>query len=87
MAKLVLDWKTPSEKKIADYVSGLDKEKKISFAKECLEKKGDKNKISKTKAKKWIIANCDEKDIEWKNKPKNAKPMSSADMVASWLNL
>ena len=86
MEKIILDWKAPSEKKMADYVKKLAKEKRKSFAEACVEAKDGKNIINKSKAKKWLVDNCDSKgDIEWKNRPKNARAMSSADLIASWL--
>lgn len=87
MAKVTLDWKAPSEKKMAEYVKTLGEDKMKSFAKACVETNDDKTSINKSKAKKWLIENCDEKDIEWKNKPKNVRPMSGAEEIASWLNL
>ena len=87
MAKVTLDWKAPSEKKMAEYVKTLGEDKMKSFAKTCVEKNDDKTSINKSKAKKWLIENCDEKDIEWKNKPKNVRPMSGAEEIASWLKL
>lgn len=87
MTKVTLDWKAPSEKKMAEYVKTLGEDKMKSFAKSCVDKKDGKVAINKSKAKKWLIENCDEKDIEWKNKPKNVRPMSGAEEIASWLNL
>lgn len=87
MEKVTLDWKAPSEKKMAEYVKTLGEDKMKSFANTCVEKNDDKISINKSKAKKWLIENCDEKDIEWKNKPKNVRPMSGAEEIASWLNL
>lgn len=87
MAKVTLDWKAPSEKKMAEYVKTLGEDKMKNFAKTCVGKKDDKVIINKSKAKKWLVDNCDEKDIEWKNKPKNVRPMSGAEEIASWLNL
>ena len=88
MAKVTLDWKAPSEKKMAEYVGTLGDEKKKEFAKACAEKKDGKNKINKSKAKKWLIDNCDASgDIEWKGRPKSVRPVSGADEIASWLNL
>ncbi len=88
MAKVTLDWKAPSEKKMAEYVKTLGEDKMKSFAKTCVEKSDDdKVSISKSKAKKWLVENCNEKDIEWKNKPKNVRPISGAEEIASWLNL
>ena len=87
MAKVILDWKAPSEKKMAEYVKTLGEDKMKSFAKSGVDKKDGKVAINKSKAKKWLVDNCDEKDIEWKNKPKNVRPMSGAEEIASWLNL
>lgn len=87
MAKVILDWKAPSEKKMAEYVKTLGEDKMKSFAKACVEKEDDKVSINKSKAKNWLLENCNEKDVEWKNKPKNVRPMSGAQEIASWLNL
>lgn len=88
MAKVTLDWKAPSEKKMAQYVGTLGDEKKKSFAKACVEKKEGKSVINKSKAKKWLVTNCDSTgDIEWKNRPNEVRPISSAEEIASWLNL
>ena len=84
--KIKLDWKAPSDVKMKDIVVKLDDEKKKAFAKECVEKKDGKNTINKSKAKKWIDKNC--KDyVEWKNYPKGGSKLSSADEIASWLDL
>lgn len=85
MALVTLDWKAPSEKKMAGYVVTLGDEKKKDFAKACVEQKEGKNVINKAKAKKWLVANCNSEEIEWKNKPKKTRPLSAADEIASWL--
>ena len=86
--KVVLDWKAPSEKKMAEYVKDLGNESMKSFAKACVEKKDNKNVINKSKAKKWLVDNCDSKgDIEWKNRPQKVRPISGADEIASWLDI
>lgn len=86
--KVTLDWKAPSEKKMKDYVISLGEEKMKSFAKACVETKDNKNVINKSKAKKWLIDNCDNTgDIEWKNRPKTVRTLSAADEIASWLDL
>lgn len=87
MAKITLDWKAPSEKKMKEYVKTLDDTMKKSFAEACVEKKDDKIIINKSSAKKWLVKNANEADIEWKNKPKTSRPISSASEIASWLNL
>ena len=88
MAKVTLNWKTPSEKKMAEYVGTLEDDKKKDFAKVCVEKKDGKNVINKSKAKKWLVDKCDSTgDIEWTNRPKSVRPISAADEIASWLNL
>ena len=45
MAKVTLNWKAPSEKKMAEYVGTLGDDKKKEFAKACVEKKDGKNVI------------------------------------------
>ena len=85
MAKVTLDWKAPSERKMADYVEGLGEEQKKDFAKTCVSEKDGKVSISKGKARKWLLSNCDPSDIEWKNKPANTRAMSGAERIASWL--
>ena len=86
--KVTLDWKAPSEKKMAEYVKELGDEKKKSFAKACVDKKDGKVIINKSKAKKWLVDNCDSLgDIEWKNRPKKVRPISGADEIASWLDI
>ena len=88
MAKVILDWKAPSDKKMKEYVGSLDNNKKKSFAKACVEKKNGKNTINKANAKKWLVDNCESTgDIEWKNKPKSVRQKSAADEIASWINL
>ncbi len=88
MAKVTLDWKALSEKKMAEYVKSLGNEKMKDFAKACVEVKNGKKVINKSKARKWLVTNCDNTgDIEWKNRPKNTRAMSSADLIASWLDL
>lgn len=88
MAKVTLDWKAPSDNKMREYVKTLGEEKMKSFAKACIIKTEEgKPKVVKSKAKNWLIDNCDEKDIEWKNKPEKAVAMSGADEIASWLDL
>lgn len=85
--KVVLDWKAPSEKKMKEYVETLGRDMMKDFAKACVEQKDGKNLINKSKAKKWLVDNCDSKgEIDWKKRPQNARPMSSADEIASWLN-
>lgn len=86
-AKVKLDWKAPSEKVMKEYVAKLGDDMKKSFAKACVEKTEEgKVKINKSNAKKWLVSNCDKnEDIEWKNRPKNARPLSSAEEIASWL--
>ena len=87
MAKVLLDWKAPSEKVMKEYVKTLDDKCKKEFAEVCVEfTEEGKINIKKTEAKKWLYKNCNE-DIEWKNAPKNARPMSSAEEIASWLKL
>ena len=87
MAKVTLDWKSPSDKKMVEYVQTLGEDKKKDFAESCIVKKDGKNILSKGKAKKWLLVNAKAEDIEWKNKPENTRAMSSADLAASWLNL
>ena len=90
MAKVVLDWKAPSEKKMADFVGELTDEKKKSFAEACVSRKEDgKVVINKAKAKKWLTENFDNTDeIEWNGRPtKREKTKSGADRIAEWLNL
>lgn len=88
MAKVILDWKSPSDKKMADFVKTLTDEEKKSFAKACSEKKNGKNTINTTKAKKWLAEKFDgTDDIEWTNRPTGARRISAANEVASWLEL
>lgn len=88
MASVTLDWKAPSERKMADFVGKLSDEKKKSFAKACVEKNEDgKITINKSNAKKWLTKEFDgTNEIEWKKRPeKKEKKMSGADTIASWL--
>lgn len=88
MAKVTLDWKAPSEKKMAEYVKTLGEAKMKDFAKACAEEKDGKPLINKSKAKKWLVENCDNTgDIEWKNRPKSVRPISGAEEIVSWLKL
>ena len=89
MAKISLDWKAPSESKMADFVEGLDNTMKKEFATTCVEKKDGKAVVNRSKAKKWLVSKFDNTDaIEWKNRPeKKEKKMSGADTIAEWLNL
>ena len=89
MAKVTLDWKAPSERKMADFVGKLDNAKKKSFALACVEVKDEKKQINRAKAKKWLTEQFDgTNDIEWKGRPvKNEKTASGADTIASWLDL
>lgn len=89
MAKVVLDWKAPSEKEMKVFVSSLGDDKKKEFAKACVEKKDGKIKIKRADAKKWLTENFDGTDeIEWKGRPaKREKRMSAAEEIASWLDL
>lgn len=89
MAKVTLDWKSPSERKMADFVGLLSDEDKKSFATACATKVDNKVKINKSKAKKWLTDKFDNTDdIEWTNRPeKKAKKQSGADAIAEWLNL
>lgn len=89
MAKVTLDWKAPSERKMADFVGTLSNEMKREFAKACVEKKEGKNVINKSKAKKWLVSKFDNTDdIEWLKRPeKKVKRTSGADTIAEWLDL
>ena len=89
MAKVVLDWKAPSERKMADFVGTLSDAKKKEFAEACVDKKGEKATVNKANAKKWLVDNFDGTDkIEWKNRPKKKeKKMSGVDTIAGWLDL
>ena len=90
MAKVVLDWKAPSERKMADFVGTLSDEKKKSFAEACVGRKEDgKVEINKAKAKKWLTKEFDGTDeIQWEKRPeKKQKKMSGADTIASWLEI
>ena len=89
MAKVTLDWKAPSEKKMADFVQDLSVEMKKDFANACVEKKDGKVVINKSKAKKWLVAKFDNTDeIEWLKRPeKKVMKKSGADRIAEWLDL
>ena len=89
MAKITLDWKTPSERKMADFVKELSDDMKKAFAKACVEIKDNKATINKAKAKKWLTEKFDGTDeIEWKGRPeKKEKKVSAADTIAQWLDL
>lgn len=89
MVKVKLDWKAPSEKKMADFVEELDNAMKKDFATSCVEVNDGKVKINRSKAKKWLVEKFDKTgEIEWKNRPeKKAKTMSGATRIAEWLNL
>lgn len=87
-AKVVLDWKSLSNKAVTDFIMTMDDDIKKEFAKACSEKKDGKNVINKSKAKAWLTSKFDSTgEIEWKNRPKQGRAMSSADIVASWLDL
>lgn len=49
MAKVILDWKAPSEKKMAEYVKTLGEDKMKSFAKACVERKMIKFQLTRAK--------------------------------------
>ena len=89
MAKVTLDWKAPSERKIADFLGGLNDEMKKEFAEACITIKDEKPIFNKSKAKKWLVDKFDNTDeIEWKNRPeKKVKKLSGVDTIAGWLNL
>lgn len=91
MEKIVLDWKTPSERQMTNIVAKMDNNKKKDFAKTCFfVGENGKKKINKAKAKHWLIDNCpSDVEIEWKNKPSgdSKRGMSAVDTVASWLDL
>lgn len=89
MAKVTLDWKAPSERKMADFVGGYDDTIKKEFATACVEVKDGKPTIIRSKAKKWLIDKFDNTgEIEWKNRPeKKQKKVSGATTIAGWLNL
>lgn len=89
MAKVILDWKTPSERKMADFVGALSDEMKKEFASACVDTKDGKVIINKSRAKKWLVSKFDNTDeIEWKNRPvKKTKKLSGADTIAEWLKL
>ena len=87
MEKITLDWKAPSEKVMKEFVSTLDNKVKKEFAEVCVERNEQgKVVINKSSAKKWLLKNYND-NITWKNAPKNARPMSSAEEIASWLEL
>ena len=89
MAKVVLDWKAPSERKIKEFVGELPDKDKKDFVVTCLEKKNNKNVLNKPKARKWLTSKFDNTDdIEWKGRPeKREKRMSAVDEMAEWFNL
>ena len=89
MAKVTLDWKSPSERKMADFVGTLNNADKKAFAEACVEKKDGKITINKSKAKKWLVEKFDEtKEIEWLNRPiPKEKRQSGASVIAEWLDL
>ena len=89
MAKVTLDWKAPSESKMADFVGELSNEMKKDFAKACVEVKEGKTVINKSNAKKWLVKHFDNTgDIEWLKRPeKKASKKSGAVTIAEWLDL
>ena len=89
MAKVILDWKAPSERKMADFVGGYDDATKKDFAQTCVVMKEGKPFIVRSKAKKWLVDKFDNTgEIEWKNRPeKKQKKQSGASDIADWLNL
>lgn len=90
MAKVTLDWKAPSERKMADFVGELSNEMKKDFAKACVEtNKEGKTVINKSNAKKWLVKHFDNTDdIEWLKRPvKKESRKSGAVTIAEWLDL
>ena len=87
--KLVLDWKVPSERKMADFVGKLEDEMKKEFAETCVVMKDGKATINKSKARNWLVEKFDEtEDIQWNGRPKKReKSLSGAETIAQWLNL
>lgn len=87
--KVTLNWKAPSERKMADFVKQFDDEKKKAFALACIEVKDGKGKVNKAKAKKWLVKEFDNTDyIVWEGRPeKKEKRMSSVDEISMWLDL
>lgn len=84
--KVVLDWKAPSEKKIADFMEQFDVDKMIAFANACVD---ENDKFNRSKAKAWLVKEFDKTDyIEWKNRPETKeKKLSGAKRIAAWKNL
>ena len=88
MAKVILDWKAPSESKMADFSETLSEELQLEFCNACA-KLDDKGKvvINKSKAKKWLVEKFDGTgEIEWKNRPvQKAKKLSGAERIGRFL--
>lgn len=88
MAKFKLDWKTPSETKMADLVETLSEKEQMEFCEVCASlNEKDKVVINKSKAKKWLTDKFDGTDmIEWKNRPTpKEKKLSGAERIGKWL--
>lgn len=89
-----LDWKVPSDNKMADFMEKQSEEMQIEFANECctLDEKGEP-KINKKNARDWLVNHFDGKNdeegnpmITWKNRPaKKDRPLSGAKRIAQWL--
>ena len=86
---VTLNWKAPSESKMADFVDTLDIETKKEFAKTCASKENGKCKINKSMARKWLTEKFDGTDkIKWENRPeKKVKKVSGAERICRWLDL
>lgn len=84
-----LNWKTPSEKKIYEFLENFDDEKKKSFSEACIEEKDDEIKMNRKNAKKWLTEQFDGTDyITWINRPSvDGKKVSAVQKMAGWKNL
>ena len=89
MEKVILDWKAPSDRKMADFVGQFDDATKKEFAQACMIRKNGKPFVVKSKAKKWLVEKFDSTEqIEWKNRPQKAKTKTSgAEDIEGWLKL
>ena len=87
---ITLNWKTPSEKKIYNFLENFNDEKKKSFSEECIEEDDNGNvKMNRKNAKKWLTKEFDGTDyIKWEGRPADDKKrVSAVSKMAEWKNL
>ena len=88
MAIVKLNWKSPSEKKMADFIETKSEELQKEFCDACASL--DENKkivINKSNARKWLVKKFDGTDeIEWEDRPtEKEKKLSGAERIGKFL--